>query len=57
LDVVVLLHLLDPFVGLGLWVDEEWPSLGLSRDDTVLNGELIGRKSLDAPLSDLHRVT
>jgi len=57
LNVVVFFHLLDPFVGLRLWVDEQWPSLGLGGDDTVLNGQLICRESLNAPFSNENRVS
>lgn len=57
LNVVVFFHLLDPFVGLRLWVDEQWPPLGLGGDDTVLNGQLICRESLNAPFSDENRVS
>ena len=37
LEIVVLLHDLDPLVCLRLRVDKEWPSLGLCANDTVFN--------------------
>lgn len=57
LDVVVLLHALDPFVSLGLRINKERPSLSLRADDTILDGELICWKALDVPLSDLDWVS
>lgn len=57
LDVVVLLHALDPFVSLGLWINKERPSLSLRANDTIFDGELICRKALNIPLSDLDWVS
>jgi hypothetical protein len=35
-----------------LWINEEWPSLSLRADDTILNRESISWKTMDAPFSD-----
>lgn len=55
-DAATDLHLLDPFVGLALRVDAERPSSRLEDDNTVFEGEVVGRQAVDVPLPHLHRV-
>jgi len=40
-----------------LWVDHEWPASGIGDDDSVVDAEVVDRKSSDLPCSDLHRIT
>ena len=57
MEVVGLLHVLDPLVGLLLRIDTQTPSLGLGSQDTILTGGLISGETIDVPASDLDRVT
>jgi len=41
LDVVVFLHVLDPFVALRLWIYQKWPSFCLCTNDTVFKREVV----------------
>ena len=51
---VVLLLVLDPSVTLGLWVDDQWPAtIRVGGDDTIINGKVISRKTLNVPHTDL----
>ena len=38
-QLVLLLHIFDPLVGLALGVDQQRPAAGLRYDDAVVNGE------------------
>lgn len=57
LQIVLSLHSLDPSVGLHLWVNHEWPSIGVFHDDGVVSGECISWQLVNLPLSDLNRIT
>ena len=50
------LHILDPLVGLPLWVDAERPAEGGGEDEGVLGGEAVGGQALCLPLAQLYRV-
>ena len=52
-DLETRVHLLEPFVGLGLRVDIEGPTETLGNKDTILCGEVIGGKSVNLPLTSL----
>lgn len=41
LDVVVFLHVLDPFVALRLWIYQKWPPFCLCANDTVFKREVV----------------
>ena len=57
LKVVRFLKVLDPLVGLSLGVYHERPSSCVGHNDTVVNGEAVGREAGYVPVSDLDRVT
>jgi hypothetical protein len=42
---------------LHLWVNHEWPSIGVFHDDGVVSGECISWQLVNLPLSDLNRIT
>ena len=47
-------HLLDPKIRLSLRIDHQGPSSSLCVQNTVLNGEVIQRKTVESPLSNDH---
>lgn len=52
----LLVHSLDPLVGLALWVDVQRPSARFERDDGIFDREGIGWKTIDIPVLDLHGI-
>lgn len=56
LQVGGLLQVLDPLVGLTLWVDHEGPPTGRRHHDPVLDGERVVGQPGDQPLPHLHRL-
>ena len=53
----LLEFVLKPNVSLHLWINHERPSIRVVEDDSVLNGELVLRKTLTGPLTDLDLVS
>ena len=51
-EIVFLLHVLDPLVGLALRVDHEGPPPGVCDNDSVIHRELVLGKSSYLPLAD-----
>ena len=57
-ETVVFLLVLDPTVTLSLWINNQRPStVGIRRNDTVINRQVISWESLDVPSSYLERVS
>lgn len=48
-DVIILLHVLHPFVGLALGIDHQRPSAGIRHDYRVVDGEEVGGQAEDDP--------
>lgn len=57
LKIISFVHILDPLVGLLLWIDTKSISLSLHGEDTILTGYLITRKTSDTPVSQDNRVS
>lgn len=53
----LLVHILNPLVGLLLRVNTKTPSLGACRQDTIFCGGLISGKTIDAPATNSDSVT
>lgn len=49
---VLFLVFLNPFVGLALRVDEEWPASALGSDHTIVDTQRIVGEAFDDPLAD-----
>lgn len=57
MEVLILLHLLDPVVTLSLWINHQWPSLRILHDDGVINCYFLLWKLIDVPFLDLDTIS
>jgi len=54
LHALILAHILNPLIGLSLWINDEWPSTAVEDEDTIVDGQTIGWKSILLPITDFN---
>jgi hypothetical protein len=53
----VFAHASDPIIALHLWINHQWPSVGVIHDNGILYSEIFLWELINEPLLDLDTVT
>jgi hypothetical protein len=43
----------DPFIGLHLGIDHEWPSIAIDGNHAIVDGQRVVRESFKGPFADI----
>lgn len=57
LEIGAALKILDPFVGLALWVNHERPAAGIGYYNGIVNGQRVIGQACQQPLPHFHRLS